>query len=57
MGEVFAGSHADYPPFRYLFPDPVRRAVMLRRFFTATVRDALAFGAVEAAVADASCWG
>jgi hypothetical protein len=57
VGEVFAGSHADYPPFRYLFPDPVRRAVMLRRFFTATVRDALAFGAVEAAVADASCWG
>ena len=52
VGEVFAGSHADYPPFRHLFPDPARRAAVLRTFFTATVRDALAFGAVDAAVGD-----
>jgi ribosomal protein S18 acetylase RimI-like enzyme len=52
VGEVFAGSHAEYPPFRHLFPDPARRAVVLRRFFTATVRDALAFGAVDAATDD-----
>jgi hypothetical protein len=26
VGEVFAGSHADYPPFRHLFPHPARRA-------------------------------
>jgi GNAT superfamily N-acetyltransferase len=52
VGAVFAGSHGEYPPFRHLFPDPARRAVVLRRFFTATVRDAFAFGAVDAAVAD-----
>jgi GNAT superfamily N-acetyltransferase len=50
-GEVFAGSHADYPSFRHLFPDPARRARALRLFFTGTVRDALAFGAVDGAVA------
>jgi GNAT superfamily N-acetyltransferase len=52
VGAVFAGSHGDYPPFRHLFPDPARREQVLRRFFTATVRDALAFGAVDAAIAD-----
>jgi GNAT superfamily N-acetyltransferase len=57
VGEVFAGSHADYPPFRHLFPDPGRRAQVLRRFFTATARDALAFGAVDAAVADGRLLG
>lgn len=51
VGELFAGSHADYPSFRHLFPDPARRARVLRRFFTGTVRDALAFGAVDGAVA------
>lgn len=57
VGEVFAGSHADYPPFRHLFPDPAARSRVLRRFFTATVRDALAFGAVDAAVADGRLLG
>jgi ribosomal protein S18 acetylase RimI-like enzyme len=52
VGELFAGSHADYPPFRHLYPDPARRARVLRRFFAATARDALAFGAVDAAVED-----
>lgn len=56
-GEVFAGSHADYPPFRHLFPEPTRRARVLRRFFIATVRDALAFGVVDAAVADGRLLG
>jgi ribosomal protein S18 acetylase RimI-like enzyme len=49
VGAVFAGSHADYPPFRHLFPDPARRSAVLRAFFTAVVRDAFAFGAVDAA--------
>lgn len=57
VGGVFAGSHADYPPFRHLFPDPAQRAKVLHRFFTATVRDALAFGAVEGAVADGRLLG
>jgi hypothetical protein len=52
MGGVLAGSHRDYPPFRYLFPDPVGRAQVLRRFFAATVRAALPHGAVDAAIAD-----
>ena len=52
VGALFAGSHGDYPPFRHLFPDPAQREQVLRRFFTATVCDALAFGAVDAAVTD-----
>lgn len=56
-GEVFAGSHAEYPPFRHLFPDPAVRSRVLRRFFTATVRDALQFGAVDAALADGRLLG
>jgi GNAT superfamily N-acetyltransferase len=52
VGALFAGSHGDYPPFRHLFPDPAQREQVLRRFFTATVGDALAFGAVDAALAD-----
>jgi GNAT superfamily N-acetyltransferase len=51
VGEVVAGSHADDPAFRHLYPDPVRRGKVLRAFFTATARDALAFGAVDVAVA------
>ena len=44
VGALFAGSHGDYPPFRHLFPDPAQRQQVLRRFFTATVGDALALG-------------
>jgi len=51
-GYVFASSHADYPGWRYVFPDPGQRERALRTFFTATVRDALPFGAVDAAVVD-----
>ena len=49
VGALFAASHADYPPFRHLFPDPARRSAVLRAFFTSTVRDALAVGTVDAA--------
>jgi GNAT superfamily N-acetyltransferase len=51
VGAVFAASHGQYPTFVHVFPDPARRAVALRVFFTATVRDALAAGRVDAAVA------
>jgi ribosomal protein S18 acetylase RimI-like enzyme len=50
-GQVFASSHADYPPWRYVFPDARQRERAQRVFFEATVRDALQFGAVDAAVA------
>lgn len=49
-GEVFVASHGEYPPFRHVFPDPVRRARALRAFFTMTIRDALTAGHVDAAV-------
>ena len=51
VGAVFAASHGRYPTFAHVFPDPGQRARALRVFFTATVRDALAAGRVEAAVA------
>ena len=46
---ALAASHADYPAFRSVFPDPARRARALLPFFTAAVRDALPFGAVHVA--------
>jgi GNAT superfamily N-acetyltransferase len=51
VGALFAASHGQYPTFAHVFPDPGRRAVALRAFFTGTVRDALAAGRVDAAVA------
>ena len=47
---ALAASHADYPAFRAVFPDRRRRARALSPFFRATVRDAIPFGAVHAAV-------
>ena len=44
-----AAGHADYPSFRFVFPDPRRRAKVLPVFFEATVRDAIPYGAVLAA--------
>lgn len=44
--DAIAQGHADYPSFRYLFPDDRRRARALRAFFGATVRDAVPFGSV-----------
>lgn len=46
---AIAAGHADYPSFRYLFPDPRRRARALRAFFTATVRDGIRYGTTLAA--------
>jgi GNAT superfamily N-acetyltransferase len=55
--DVFASSHAEYPAWRHVFPDPGQRERALRVFFAATVRDALPFGAVDAAVADGQVLG
>jgi ribosomal protein S18 acetylase RimI-like enzyme len=46
---ALCASHADYPAFRHVFPDPARRERALRPFFTATVRDAVPFGSVYVA--------
>ncbi len=43
-------SHADYPAFRHVFPDPATRERALHPFFAATVRDALSFGEVLGAL-------
>jgi GNAT superfamily N-acetyltransferase len=55
--DVFASSHADYPAWRHVFPDPEQRERALRVFFAATVRDALPFRAVDAAVANGQVLG
>ncbi|MDQ4131885.1 MAG: GNAT family N-acetyltransferase [Actinomycetota bacterium] len=47
---ALTASHGDYPAFRHVFPDARRRRRALRPFFQATVRDAIPFGAVQAAV-------
>ena len=47
---ALTASHADYPAFCHVFPDRRRRARALASFFRATVRDAIPFGAVHAAV-------
>jgi hypothetical protein len=43
-GDLLAASHADYPSFRHLFPDPPRRRQVLRPFMSATARDAALHG-------------
>ncbi|AYY13096.1 N-acetyltransferase [Actinobacteria bacterium YIM 96077] len=43
-GAVIAASHADYPAFRQIFPDPIMRRRALLPFMTATARDAAAHG-------------
>jgi GNAT superfamily N-acetyltransferase len=43
-GLVMAASHADYPGFRHIFPDPDVRRRVLRPFMTATARDAALHG-------------
>ena len=47
---ALAASHADYPAFRHVFAHPARRRRALLPFFAATVRDAVPFGAVYAAL-------
>jgi ribosomal protein S18 acetylase RimI-like enzyme len=49
--DVLVASHGDYPSFRRVFPDRARRRRALRPFFAATVRDAMRFGVVRAAMA------
>jgi ribosomal protein S18 acetylase RimI-like enzyme len=39
-GDLLAASHADYPGFVHLFPDPARRRRVIRPFMAATARDA-----------------
>ena len=56
-GHVFASSHADYPSWRAVFPDRRQRERALRVLFEATVRDALPFGAVDAAVTNGQVLG
>jgi ribosomal protein S18 acetylase RimI-like enzyme len=51
-GELLASSYAEYPAWRYVFPDRRQRERALGVFFAATVRDALPFGAVDAAIAN-----
>jgi GNAT superfamily N-acetyltransferase len=47
---ALAASHADYPAFRHVFPDPAQRRRALPPFFATTIRDAIPFGAVRAGV-------
>jgi len=47
---ALAASHADYPSFRSVFPDPARRCRALPPFFVATIRDAMRFGLVHGVV-------
>jgi ribosomal protein S18 acetylase RimI-like enzyme len=49
-GAILARSHADYPSFRHLFPDPRRRARVLAAVFTGIARDAARLGSVYGAV-------
>ena len=39
-GDLLAASHADYPGFVHLFPDPARRRRVVRSFMAATAHDA-----------------
>lgn len=54
---ALVASHAEYPAFYHVFPDARRRARALGAFFRATVRDAVPFGAVQAAVEDRGVLG
>jgi ribosomal protein S18 acetylase RimI-like enzyme len=51
-GAVLARSHADYPSFRHLFPEPARRTRALEAMFTGIARDAARLGSAYAAVSD-----
>lgn len=43
-GAVVSASHADYPGFQYMFPDPAVRRRALPPFLTASARDAARHG-------------
>jgi ribosomal protein S18 acetylase RimI-like enzyme len=58
---VLCRSHAEYPAFRHLFPDPVRRQRVLRPFLTGTARDVARHGRLDVAridgrIAGAALW-
>jgi ribosomal protein S18 acetylase RimI-like enzyme len=48
-GVLLAASHANYPSFRHLFPDPPRRCRVLRPFMSAAARDAALHARAKAA--------
>lgn len=50
-------SHSDYPAFTSVYRDERRRNKVLPHFFFATVRDAIPFGAVYAAMVDGEALG
>ncbi len=54
---ALAASLTDYPSFRFLFPDQLRRRQAVRAFFTAIVRDGLPFGSVHAVLHGARALG
>jgi ribosomal protein S18 acetylase RimI-like enzyme len=49
-GDVLSRSHADYPSFRHIFPDPERRARAQRALFAGVARDAARLGTAWAAI-------
>jgi ribosomal protein S18 acetylase RimI-like enzyme len=49
-GAILARSHADYPSFGHLFPDPRRRARALAAMFTGVARDAARLGSAYGAL-------
>jgi ribosomal protein S18 acetylase RimI-like enzyme len=51
-GAVLTASHAEYPAFRALFPDPSTRRRVLLPFQTGAVRDAVRYGRVFGAFTD-----
>ena len=57
VGEVFAASHAEYPSFRHLVPEPAARAAVLRALLADVARDALPFGAASVALVDSEVLG
>lgn len=50
VGAVLSRSHADYPSFRHLFPEPSRRAGALEAMFTGIARDAARLDSAYAAM-------
>jgi ribosomal protein S18 acetylase RimI-like enzyme len=56
-GAVLARSHADYPSFRHLFPDPARRTRVLPAIFSGVARDAARLGTAYCAVGDGAVHG
>lgn len=56
-GDLLAASHADYPSFTHLFPDPSRRRRVLRPFMSAAARDAALHARAIAAYDDGGIIG